>query len=162
MRAMSRQGRGGVKSPRFGRAAAEPEKKEEVKKEKPAPGSIPKWKQVQLEKEEAARKRQEEEERKRQEQAELIKLRVAEFGTGVNQEDEEVEAYLTSPRGEAEKPDVEKEVWEGEKDLPVKETADDEEPELEAQEFPSYDERGEDERAKKEEERLMKMIAGQM
>lgn len=108
MRAMSRKGMG-AKSPRVVVKKQEPTPApKEEKKETTSPGAIPKWKQLQLEREAEERRRQEEEKKRKEEAARLIQARVQEFGLGADQEDEKIEQYLQSPRGQAEKPNVEK------------------------------------------------------
>merc|ERR1712023_226517 len=164
MRAMSRQG---VASPRRTfKPKADPyaKKEEEKKEEKPKTpaGELPAWKKRQLEKEEAERKRKEAEEARKAQNAKLILDRVAEFGNDVNQEDDKVEEYLLSPRdARGDKPEVSQEQWEHEEAL-KKEKQEEEEYEdnIDHSVIPSYDERAEDERAAKEEERLMKLIEG--
>ena len=166
MRAMSRQG---VASPRRTfKPKADPyaKKEEEKKEEKPKTpaGELPAWKKRQLEKEEAERKRKEAEEARKALNAKLILDRVAEFGNDVNQEDDKVEEYLLSPRdARGDKPEVSQEQWEHEEAL-KKEKQEEEEYEdnIDHSVIPSYDERAEDERAAKEEERLMKLIEGKM
>jgi len=108
MRAVSRSGKQGTPhKPVVVKKAEEP--KQQPKKETAPAGAVPAWKKAQMEKEEAEHRRREEESKKKQEQAKLIEERVKEFGVGANQEDNQIETYLTSPRGQAEKPQVETE-----------------------------------------------------
>lgn len=79
-----------------------------TEKKDTTPGAIPKWKQAQMDREAEEKKRQDEERKKKEEEAARIKARVAEFGSNVDQEDETIEKFLASPRGDAEKPQVEK------------------------------------------------------
>jgi len=158
MRALSRQGKPAtVRSPVTKRAEPEPVAH---KKEPSTGGAVPKWKQAQLDREEEEKKRRGEEAKKKEDAAKLIQDRVKEFGLGVNQDDESVEKYLTSPRGAVEKPSVAEASpsFEDPAARKAAEAAKSREEELES--LPRYDDRGNDERAAKEEERLMKMIAG--
>jgi len=156
MRALSRQGKPGAGRPAIAKkveASPEPQKKSEAK----ADGSIPAWKKAQMDRENEDKKRREDESRKKEEQAKLISARVAEFGLGANQEDDNIEKYLSSPRGGS-KPQVEAAKPSFEDPVVQRAAADAKQREEELAHIPSYDERGNDERAAKEEERLMKMI----
>jgi len=160
MRAVSKKGMGTSTPKTVVKKAAEPAK-EAPKKDAGHAGAVPKWKQAQLDRDAEEAKKREGEKKKKEDAAKVIATRVAEFGLGANQEDEKIDTYLHSPRGEAEKPKPEEKKFDDPIDHKPKDApAAHEDDSYTA--IPSYDERKPDERAAKEEERLMKMIQGKM